>query len=87
MLPVVKKHLEDMKLRFEEAESKDKNVALRNDWAQHQRKSLYQGQLDEVNRQLERPMMPVRTKEELNKRQDDKKLKREEGNLWHMMTS
>ena len=64
-----KKYLEDMKLRIEEAENRGKNVRLRNDWLQHQKKAIYQGQLDDVNRQLERPMMPVRTKEELQKKQ------------------
>ena len=68
-----RKYLEDMKLRIEEAENRGKNVALRNDWVQHQKKSLYQGQLDDVNRQLERPMMPVRTKEELKKKQQELK--------------
>ena len=60
-----RKYLEDLKLRIEEAENGGKNVRLRNDWVQHQKKSLYQGELDDINRQLERPMMPVRTKEEL----------------------
>ena len=64
-----KKYLEDMKLRIEEAENRGKNIRLRNDWLQHQKKSLYQGELDDVNRQLERPMMPGRTKEELFKKQ------------------
>ena len=68
-----KKYLEDMKLRTEEAENRGKNIRLRNDWLQHQKKSLYQGELDDVNRQLERPMMPVRTKEELEKRQKELK--------------
>ena len=68
-----KKYLEDMKLRIEEAENRAKNVALRNDWVKHQKQSLYQGQLDDINRQLERPMMPVRTKEELEKRQNELK--------------
>ena len=68
-----KKELEDMKLRIEEAENRAKNVALRNDWIKHQKQSLYQGQLDDINRQLERPSMPVRTKEELMKRQDELK--------------
>ena len=68
-----RKYLEDLKLRIEEAENRGKNVRLRNDWVQHQKKSLYQGELDDINRQLERPMMPVRTKEELRKRQDDLK--------------
>ena len=68
-----RKQIEDMKLRIEEAENRGKNVALRNDWVQHQKKSLYQGQLDDVNRQLERPMMPVRTKEELKKKQQELK--------------
>ena len=54
-----------MKMRIEEAENRAKNDRLRNDWIQHQKKSLYQGQLDDNHRQLERPMMPVRTKEEL----------------------
>ena len=53
-----KKKLEDVKLRIEEAENRAKNIRLRNDWVEHQKKSLYQGQLDDVNRQLERPMMP-----------------------------
>ena len=66
-----KKELEDMKLRIEEAENRAKIVALRNGWIKHQKQSLCQGQLDDINRQLERPMMPVRTKEELMKRQDE----------------
>ena len=60
-----------MKMRIEEAENRGKNVRLRNDWIQHQKKSIYQGQLDDVNRQLERPMMPFRTKEELLKKQQE----------------
>ena len=68
-----KKYLEDLKMRIEEAENRGKNVALRNDWVKHQKKSLYQGELDDVNRQLERPMMPVRTKEELQKQQKELK--------------
>ena len=68
-----RKYLEDLKLRIEEAENRGKNARLRNDWVQHQKKSLYQGELDDINRQLERPMMPVRTKEELRKRQDELK--------------
>ena len=68
-----KKYLEDMKLRVEEAENRGKNIALRNDWVKHQKKSIYQGQLDDINRQLERPMMPVRTKEELLKKQKELK--------------
>ena len=68
-----KKYLEDMKMRIEEAENRGKNIRLRNDWLQHQKKSLYQGELDDVNRQLERPMMPVRTKEELTKKQKELK--------------
>ena len=67
------KELQDMKLRVEEAENRAKNIRLRNDWVEHQKKSLYQGELDSINRQLERPMMPVRTKEELEKRQSDLK--------------
>ena len=69
-----KKYLEDMKLRIEEAENRGKNIRLRNDWLEHQKKSLYQGELDSINRQLERPMMPFRTKEELQKRQSDLKI-------------
>ena len=68
-----RKAIEDMKMRVEEAENRAKNIALRNDWVKHQKKSLYQGQLDDINRQLERPMMPVRTKEELKKKQDELK--------------
>ena len=68
-----KKYLEDMKLRIEEAENRGKNIKLRNDWLQHQKMSLYQGELDDINRQLERPMMPVRTKEELSKKQKELK--------------
>ena len=68
-----RKELEDMKLRIEEAENRGKNIRLRNDWLEHQKKSLYQGQLDDVNRQLERPMMPVRTKAELEKKQNELK--------------
>ena len=37
------------------------------------RKVLYQGQLDDINRQLERPMMPVRTKRGTEKKQDELK--------------
>ena len=66
-----KKQIEEMKMRIEEAENRGKNIRLRNDWIQHQKKSLYQGQLDDINRQLERPMMPVRTKEELSKKQQE----------------
>ena len=73
MLPVVKKYLENLKLRIEEAENRAKNVALGNDWVKHQKKSLFQGQLDDINRQLERPMMPFKTKEELKKKQDELK--------------
>ena len=69
-----RKYLEDMKLRIEEAENRSKNIRLRNDWLQHQKKSLYQGELDDVNRQLERPMMPFRTKQELQKRQQELKV-------------
>ena len=65
------KYTEDMKLRIEEAENRGKNVRFRTDWLQHQKKALYQGQLDDINRQLERPMMPVRTKEELQKKQKE----------------
>ena len=68
-----KKELEDMKLRIEEAEMRGKNVRLRNDWLEHQKKSIFQGQVDDINRQLERPMMPVRTKEELMKKQQELK--------------
>ena len=68
-----KKQIEEMKMRLEEAENRGKNVRLRNDWIQHQKKSTYQGQLDDVNRQLERPMMPFRTKEELLKKQQELK--------------
>ena len=68
-----RKQIEEMKMRIEEAENRGKNIRLRNDWIQHQRKSLYQGQLDDINRQLERPMMPVRTKEELLKKQQESK--------------
>ena len=57
-----RKYIQDMKLRIEEAENRGKNIRLRNDWLQHQKKSLYQGELDDINKQLERPMMPVRTK-------------------------
>ena len=69
-----RKYLEDMKLRIEEAENRGKNIRLRNDWLQHQKKSLYQGELDDVNRQLERPMMPFRTKQELQRRQQELKV-------------
>ena len=68
-----RKYIEDMKLRIEEAENRGKNVRLRNDWLQHQKKSIYQGQLDDINRQLECPMMPFRTKEELMKKQQELK--------------
>ena len=66
-----KKYLEDMKMRIEEAENRGKNIRFRNDWLQHQKKAVYQGELDDVNRQLESPMMPVRTKEELFKKQKE----------------
>ena len=62
-----------LRLRIEEAENRAKNIRLRNDWVQHQKKSLWQGQLDDINRQLERRMMPVRTKEELEQKQTELK--------------
>ena len=68
-----RKYIEDMKLRIEEAENRSRTIRLRNDWLQHQKKAIYQGQLDDINRQLERPMMPVRTKEELFKKQKELK--------------
>ena len=68
-----RKYMNDMKMMIEEAENRGKNVRLRNDWLQHQKKAIYQGELDAVNRQLERPMMPVTTKEELEKRQKELK--------------
>ena len=68
-----RKYIEDMKLRIEEAENRGKNVKLRNGWLQHQKKAIYQGELDDVNRQLERPMVPGRTKEELFKKQKELK--------------
>ena len=68
-----KKYMEDMKMRIEDAENRGKNIKLRNDWVEHQRKNLYQGQLNEVNRQLERPLLPVRTKAELEKKQGELK--------------
>ena len=40
-----RKQIEDMKLRIEEAENRAKNIRLRNDWIQHQKKSLFQGNL------------------------------------------
>ena len=60
-------------MRTEEAENRGKNIRLRNDWLQHQKKSLYQGELDNVNRPVERPTMPFRTKQELQKRQQELK--------------
>ena len=48
-----RKQMEDMKLRIEEAENRATNIRLRNDWIQHQKKSIYQGQLDDINRQLD----------------------------------
>ena len=38
-----RKYLEDMKLRIEEAENRAKNIRLRNDWIQHQKKSFISG--------------------------------------------
>ena len=58
-----KTYLEDMKIRIEkktEAQILD-FVTIGYDTEQ----SLYQGELDDLNCQLERPMMPVRTQEEL----------------------
>ena len=66
-----KTEMEDMKPRTKEADNRSTNIRLRNDWIQHQKKSIYKGQLDDVNRQLERPMMPVRTKENLMKNQQE----------------
>ena len=60
-----KKYLEDVKMRIEEAENRGESTRLSNDWIQHQKKSIDQGQLDDINKQLDRPMMPVRTTEEL----------------------
>ena len=62
-------YLADMTMRIEEAENRGKNIRLRNDRLQHQKKSLYQGELDDISRQLERTMMPVGTKEKLFKKQ------------------
>ena len=67
-----KGYLEDMRMRVEEAENGGKNIRLRNDWL-HQNKSLHQGELDDVNRLLGRPMMPFRTKQELQKKQQELK--------------
>ena len=64
-----RQYINDMKMMIEEAENRGKNVRLRTDCLQHQKKAMYQGELDAVNRQLERPMMPIRTKEEVEKRQ------------------
>ena len=72
-----RKYMKDMKMMIEEAENRGKNVRLRNDWLQHQKKAVYQGQLDDINRQLERPMMPVRTKEELLK--ETKRIRKYDG--------
>ena len=65
-----RKYIQDMKMRIEEAENRGKGIRLRNDWLQHQKKSIYQGELDDVNRQLERPMMPVRKKELIKKQKE-----------------
>ena len=46
-------------MRTEEAENRGKNVRLRHDWVQHQKKSSCQGEFDDIDRQLERPMMAV----------------------------
>ena len=66
-----RKQMEEMKMRIEDAENRGKNIKLRNDWIQHQKKSIYQGQLEDIKRQLERPMMPFRTKEELKEKQKE----------------
>ena len=38
-----RKQMEDMKLRIEEAENRGKNIRLRNDWIQHQKKKHISG--------------------------------------------
>ena len=63
--------MEDTGLRLNKAMSRTNNIRLRNDWVHRQKTSLYQGHLDDVNRQVERPMVPFGTKEELNKKQDE----------------
>ena len=68
-----KKQLEDMKLRIEEAENRAKNIRLRKDWVEHQKKSLYQGELDSINRQLERPNDAVFNEGRTKKKQSDLK--------------
>ena len=45
----LKKEMEDMKLRIEEAENGSKNTRLRNGWIQYQKKILYQNHLDDIN--------------------------------------
>ena len=35
-----KKQLEEMKMRIEEAENTSKNIRLRSDWIQHQKKNV-----------------------------------------------
>ena len=62
-----RKYIQDMKMRIEEAENRGKNIRLRKDWLRHQ-KNHFIMENDDVNRQLERPMMLVRTEEELQKK-------------------
>ena len=40
-----RKAMEDMKLRIEEAENRAKNIRLRNDWVQHQKKAYIRDNL------------------------------------------
>ena len=68
-----KEQTAEMKMRIEGAKNKGNNCRLRNDWIHHQQNSLQQGQVDNVCRQLERPMMPFRTKEEQLKKQQELK--------------
>ena len=40
-----RKQMEEMKMRIEDAENRGKNIKLRNDWIQHQKKSIYQANI------------------------------------------
>ena len=57
-------------MRVTEAENKGKDAEIRSDQLQHHKKSIYQGTLDDGNRQLEIPMLPV---EELFEKQKELK--------------
>ena len=54
--------MQGMNMVMKDPEYRGNTVRRCSNWLQRQKKATYQGQLGEVNRQLEGPVMPVRTK-------------------------